>query len=223
MSALVKRPRWRPAGAVCSAVVVCALCAACESDKNFINENDRLRARVTELEKQLQAAERRGRELEGRLQQLAGEHAGVSESVLMNTPHLADVTIGRLSHVRDTNGDGRPDVLTVYVNTFDGRGRFIQVTGELSVTASAIPADADVNQPMQIGHVRLDPEQLREAYRSGITGTHYAVDVPIDWPATPNVSSVRITAVLRPGYSDRSLMSERLINVERYINSAMIE
>ncbi len=48
--------------------------------------------------------------------------------------------------------------------------------GNLSVHIALLPADGEA---FTIGRLVLSPEELRATYRSGITGTHYTIEVPI--------------------------------------------
>jgi hypothetical protein len=81
------------------------------------------------------------------------------------------------------------------VTPFDGRHRFVQIVGTLTVEARYVPlagagtpqdevlaravAPADSALPDQnlLGRTTLGPSGLREAYRSGFMGTHYTVEI----------------------------------------------
>ncbi len=152
------------------------LLTACAGQQAIENENERLRERVMELENELQHETRQNASLRARLQRTDANAPADEREIQANTPYVAEITIGRLSHARDTDDDGDPDELLVYVEPVDGWGRFTQLVGSLSVHAAVLPADADAKT---IGRVQLDPASLRGAYRSSFTGTHYTVTVPI--------------------------------------------
>lgn len=149
---------------------------ACMGQRELAQENDQLRERVQELETQLLRKTRESAEARARLQRPESSDAAARQDVQANTPYVAEITIGRLSHARDTDGDGDLDELLVYIEPVDGWGRFMQIVGTLSVHAAVLPPDADAQT---IGRVQLDPGDLRRAYRSSFTGTHYTVTVPI--------------------------------------------
>lgn len=152
------------------------LLTACVGQSEIQQENDRLRERVLELETELQHETRQNAVLRARLQRTDANAPADVQEVEANTPYVAEITIGRLSHARDTDQDGELDELLVYVEPIDGWGRFTQLVGSLSVHAAVFPALADAQT---IGRVQLDPASLRRAYRSSFTGTHYTVTVPI--------------------------------------------
>ncbi len=158
-----------------AATLVAALTVRSGSYKKVSEENDRLRARLMELEDENRELAGRAAELDGQLQRLTRD-LPIPQEVRDATPHVTDISIASVSHATDTDDDGRPDTLTVYVEPTDGRGRFVQMVGELSVHAATLPADGDA---ITLGRVTLGPRELRDAYRSTFLGTHYTVDVPI--------------------------------------------
>lgn len=151
------------------------------SPRPFETEGDTLRARVLDLETQvrhlqgreaeLQAELRRARRWEQRREEM--DEQAIAEFV----PHVVGLTLGRLSHARDTTGDGRPDALLLYVHPVDSRGRFTQMVGQLLINAVIVPEEAEAITAVR---TRVGPGDLRDSYRSGITGTHYAVQVPLE-------------------------------------------
>lgn len=161
----------------CLAMLLATLfLTACAGQRELAQENDRLRERVLELETQLLRKTRESAEARARLQRPESPSAAARQDVQANTPYVAEITIGRWSHARDTDGDGELDELLIYIEPVDGWGRFMQIVGTLSVHAAVLPADA---KAQTIGQVQLDPGELRRAYRSSFTGTHYTVTVPI--------------------------------------------
>jgi hypothetical protein len=173
------------------------------------NENDRLRARTVELEDQAAALQQRNGELEAELARDAATSGEASEEIQAASPHVVEIAVQRLSHARDTVGDGVADELIVYIRPADGRGRFIQLLGMLSINAAILPADADA---VTIGRVQLSPLQVRDAYRSGITGTHYTVSMPIEIGPGGEDSCV-VRAVFEDARSRRTIAGERTIGL----------
>jgi len=171
--------------------------ASCSSDR-IRKENDRLRAEALELRDELASLRARNTELESEIRHPGQAGVEADAAVRAATPHVALIKISRLSHARDDDGNGRPDGLTVYVRTLDGRARFIQVVGELSATAAILTGGEPA---VTLGTVTLDPEQLREAYNSQFMGTHYTIELPLmkdrvplrsgEWPQC----DVRVTLV----------------------------
>ncbi len=176
------RRRAARGGARASALAIAAVAlAGCSSAPGRIEkENDRLREQVLDLEAQIARLQGRARELEAQLQAASTVPGSVPEEVRASTPTVAAIAIDRRSHVQDQGDDGSPGKLVVYVKPSDGRGRFVQMVGDLSVHAAILPAGADA---VTIGRVALGPAALREAYRSSFMGTHYTIEVPLAIPA----------------------------------------
>lgn len=82
--------------------------------------------------------------------------------------------------------------LVMDVETLDGRNRFVQVVGRLRITAAQGAAPA----ARPLADITLRPVELREAFRSGILGTRYAVEVPLPADALANSSAIRVEAAL---------------------------
>jgi len=162
-----------------AAWIVSAVALSGCGQRRFANENDILRARVLELETAVTALEDRITELEAELAARVVAPASPSPEIAANTPHVARITIGRLSHLRDIDEDGTPDTLIAYVTPTDGRGRFVQLVGHLTVHAALLPARTDSDT---IGRRVLSPSEVRAAYRSSMMGTHYTIEVPISLP-----------------------------------------
>jgi hypothetical protein len=168
-------------------MVAVMLGGGCQRD--FANENDVLRAQVIDLEDEVTALERRNSELEAELARMAGDPASLPAEIRANIPNLVELSIGRLSHSVDPDGDGRADVLRVYVHPIDGRGRFIQLVGMVRVHAALLPGEGE---PIRIGQETFSPDAVRDAYRSGFTGTHYTFELPIELPDGNDVAEATV-------------------------------
>lgn len=186
-----------------------ALLAGCSGAERIERENNLLREEKAALEAEVARLQDQNRQLAARLEEALAAPAEVAPEVVANIPHLARVSIGRLSHADDSDGDGRPDLLRIYVDPEDDRGRFVQIVGELSVHAAVLPAGADA---VTIGRVTLSPGEVREAYRS-LLGTHYTVTVPVDLGelSAPGECSVRV--IFRDGRSGLEYRAEREIKL----------
>lgn len=128
-----------------------------------------LAMRVTELEREVQVQTLRANEAEAKMRAMPSADA----DVLLATPALAAIEIDRLS------GPSRSDVagFPVFVRALDGRGRFLQVVGRLEVEVFVEEGAAGGAGAERVGGATLGPLEVREAYRSGITGTHYRVEI----------------------------------------------
>src|SRR5688572_28501709 len=99
-----------------AAAILIPAVTSCSSGKRIAKVNDELRARNHELDQQVLALRRRNNELEIELQRLAQQPPQTMPSeVLANLPRIIEISIGRLSHVRDEDGDGNPESLLLYL------------------------------------------------------------------------------------------------------------
>jgi hypothetical protein len=84
--------------------------------------------------------------------------------------------------------------------------------GTINATATLIPTDAD---PLTIGRVTLTPSQLRDAYRSSLTGTHYTVELPINlpdsWSRDGAVKDTFVRVIYTDGVTGQTQTAERSI------------
>jgi hypothetical protein len=160
---------------------VCGACMPVGSGckRNFANQNDELRARVLDLEQENAQLKQRSSELEIQLQSIQAGPNSLPSDVQAAVPRVTTIIIEKLSFARDADGDGVPESLEIYLKPQDGLGRFVQMTGTLELTAAILPMHAE---PRRIGQLTLKPAELRQAYRSSFTGTHYSISVPITLP-----------------------------------------
>lgn len=192
-----------------TAVLVAALGAGCGSVKKASEENDRLRARLLELEDENRQLAGRTAELDAQLKSLASE-LPVSQEIRDATPHVAEISIASVSHAADTDGDGQVDMMVLYVSPSDGRGRFVQMVGDLAVHAATIPVEGDA---VTLGRLSVSPGELRDRYRSTFLGTHYTIEVPITVtdPATQTDGTVKVEFV--DAYNGRKVSAQQVIDL----------
>jgi hypothetical protein len=180
-----------------SALVALCACAARQGG----GEADALRRRVADLEADNQKLSRRVRELEAS----AAPAGAIPPEIRALTPAVIDLEVGRLSHLVDRDGDGAPEGLRAYVLTRDQLGRFVQAVGSLGVS---VIAPRPGSEAATVGRCTLSPMELRQAYRSGITGTHYSIECPVTWDGVP-VQSVLLAVRFTDALSGRQFDAER--------------
>jgi len=182
-------------------------------------ENDRLRREAIAAQDAIRALELERNELRQKVAELAaGRKATLPDDALAALPRVASLEIGRLSGLTPLPNPASPDApatsIVLSLTPQDGRGRFTQLVGTARAEALVLPADA-AEQPRRIASVTLSPAALRDAYRSGLTGTHYTIDLPLD-PPLPRSATARPSIVLRVEFDDaltgQTLRAERLVN-----------
>lgn len=136
-------------------------------DDNLLRRNQALVDRVRDLEQRIDEQVLRSEALE---KQIAGGDAAVQP------PKLAAVKLGRYTGSLDLDGDGRDDVIRIYLRTLDEQGRFLPVKAAAVVKVVQIAADAD---PVTIVERHYDHETFDQAYRTGLTGTHYTLELKL--------------------------------------------
>jgi len=130
---------------------------------------------VARLEMQL-------RELEGELRALRAALADAPEAAIdpeaeAARPRLSAIGLGRGSAVRRTDDDG--GVMALYLEPRDGRGRFLQIVGTLTVQLAVLGIGSE---PIVLGEWSYSPGRVRDAWRSGFMGTHYTIIEAVPLP-----------------------------------------
>lgn len=201
----------------CAGVLV-----GCGGPKNFDNdndalrreresltvENDRLRAQVGELRAKLDEIARTNRLADG-------EDA---EALARATPRCGGIDLHRFTALIDQDAEPGAEAIEVVLSPFDGRKRFIQVSGWVTIRADLIPspdAEGEAQPPRLLLSATLGPEEVREAYRSSVMGTHYAFTLPLDAvaPAGGGATdgSVMIVASFRDAQTGRRHRAQRSV------------
>lgn len=175
------------------------------------DEADALRRKVLDLEKMNLQMSLRTTELEAELKRQSAEFGELSLEIRENTPRVARLTIGRLSHARDNDDDGRSETLLIYVDPEDGFGRFVQLVGTLTVHAAILPADRDA---LTIGRFTLKPGPLRAAYRSGFSGMHYTIELPIQLSPENSGQTCLVRVIFEDGHTGLEHSTEREIKLQ---------
>ena len=163
---------------VLTSLVVCVPLLGCDGASR--RASARLRTENASLQRQIEGLEARTRELEAAV--TAKTSGSSPELTAINTPQVATLSVSSMSGFEP--GD-TPDstILEVHVQASDGRQRPIQLVG---------PLEAQILRPVQgeppqvLADIRLDPTQVRDAWRGGMFGATYLVPVPlstIDLPA----------------------------------------
>ncbi len=213
----------RPARVLAFGVLLCAMGvgASCRSGpKDFDNENDELRRRLTEAEGRIATLEAERNELAAKVGELSKTFEGAggdpAADVVASLPRCAGLTIGRLSGPVDSNDDGYWDRVDIYIRPFDGRQRFVQIAGRMTASATLVPPPGSAEAPVTLGTAVLHPIDLRESYRSSPLGTHYTVEIPIRPVAVGSLSgSILLGAEFRDAVTGRVHAVQETVNPAR--------
>ncbi|MCX5690516.1 MAG: hypothetical protein NTV94_12170 [Planctomycetota bacterium] len=178
-------------------------CTLASGTSTASRENDLLRAQVARQEETIRTLTGERDELRTKLGAQGGDAA-----LLASIPVITSIVIDRLSSLNPNRPDEPATSISVYVTTLDGRTRFTQAVGTLEVSVSLKDAAA------ALAATRLDAAALREAYRSGVTGTHYEITMPLS-PAVARRAGEKTACMIRAAFTDaatgKTFTSERLI------------
>ncbi|MCX5662341.1 MAG: hypothetical protein NTW19_21890 [Planctomycetota bacterium] len=164
--------------------------------RNFFNDNDRLRAENAELRSKADHLAQALALREAEVDQL--RHPASLAAVTATQPELAgadpprfvklrfDHRFGGAMRVSLAKGD---NLVRLYLETLDQQGRFLPVAGVLKAQVVYIQAG---KPPLVLGEKSLTARELDDAYRSGITGTHYTVEMMVK-PLPPEATSLNVT------------------------------
>jgi len=185
--------------------------------------NDALRAENQQLRERVDRLSLQVKELETRQASRRMSEAGASSRTLgaasqdpvieAAIPRIASVQIeGATEVVRGAGGTSAPATLRLWVLPKDGQGRFLQVVGTLRVGVAILRAG---EKPLEVAQASFGPTAVREAWRSGFMGSHYAFEtiltVPPEHATTPLTISIRFDDAL----SGRAFEDERQIAAPR--------
>ena len=197
------------------AAATLSLCACGPGD--FANTNDELRRENLQLQRSVEELSARlEREIEAQevlLARQSGAQGPLPEGA--RPPRLVEVTMDRYGSAVDADGDGRSDLVRLYVYPRDQQGRMLPSAG----TLTARVLDLSVDPPAVLGQTTLDPATFDAAYRDGFTGPYYRVEVPLTALAgvpdgqRPAEATARVS--LAPAVGGPPLTAQRVFPLDR--------
>ena len=204
------RAARRFAAAAATAWLGLTLAGCFGGPKNFENENDRLRAEVLELEREV---DRLSDALDRRLGEIKSLRAKLDVPEGVDPPILSRVALGRYTAPVDEDDDGRDDAIVAYLRTLDQHGRFLPVAAEATLAIAVI--DADDDQAAILARRAFDREALDEAYRTGLTGTHYTLRLPLPAAGEADLpEEVTLRVEVRPAEFDTEFTAQRPMRLQ---------
>lgn len=153
------------------ALLALLLVTGCKAKVLTPTAADEFRREVAQLKAELAEANRQVGELRSALAERPGTIADPAAAPFV--PRLAEVTLGGHTGLEPVEGGC---VLRAYMQPADGRGRFLQVTGTATVTLVMVKEGCEA----QAAACRtFSPEEVRDAWRSGLMGAHYTFEIPV--------------------------------------------
>ncbi len=146
--------------------------------KGFHTANDDLRLRVLTLENENAILKLQRDELTAKLAEEQRVREGlVTADVLAAIPRCVGVELDSFSGFDPADPKLPVKGFILYLAPYDGQRRFVQIVGTVHAEVLELADTAGVQQPRTIAAATLTPGQLRDAYRSGFTGTHYEISL----------------------------------------------
>jgi hypothetical protein len=161
---------------------------------------DALRSELAVRTKERDEARARAAELDAKMLALTAErNARIDPEVAEALPALATVSLSSLSTARLT-APTKAELAIVLVPS-DGLGRFIQMTGTVRASVAALVPG---RPPVPAGAVTLAPKALRGCYRSGFMGTHYTVEMPVEWDGAESARGLSVAGEFVDGVTGKT-------------------
>jgi len=187
-------------------MVMTVTLAGCKAKVLGPSPNDALRQQVQDLEGERDALRLQNEQLQAQLAARAPS-GDVTPELERATPRPARIEVESLSRVLVQPPSG-PIELAVYLKAVDGRGRAVQLTGELSLTATLQMPDGVVSR---LVHRIWGPGELVEMHRSGLSGTHYTLKLPVEGPLGQPGGLVSLALTYTDGWTGRQLQASSFL------------
>ena len=170
-----------------AAVAIASVIAGCTATVVPPDGLDDARVRAMELERRVAELESRNAELTAQLSAARDAEiappgpAGPDAEVREATPRLVSLASGggSVDWAGSRSGGARPATVHLAIEPRDGRSRAIQVAGRCEVTVALVDPTGSART---LGHRAYGPLELRDAWRAGLMGSHYAIEVPVSVP-----------------------------------------
>jgi len=191
---------------VTSCLVAVATVTGCRAGgEDLVVVNNQLREQNMNLRDRVTALERRNAELELATKKKASQPGELPAEIQANLPRITAISLNRLSGIADSAGG---PVVRAYVKPTDGRGRFTQMTGTLTLSFVRVTAGEDAETVLERA---FSPAEVREAYRSSFMGTHYTFELPIAQPIGLSDASWLIVATFDDAVTGETLRAEQAL------------
>jgi hypothetical protein len=181
----------------------------------FLTEDDDIRRENLEMRRQAERSAEQIKLLTNQiksLEQRVENRPRIAGVAATEVPRVTEVRFDRYSGLIDTNNDGVDDAVRIYLLTLDQQGRFMPAIGRVAVQVVAVQAEESV---LVIAQQTIEPDPFDQAYRSGITGSHYTLEFPLTASAPDGVKQVTVTLDFTDADTGAVLNCEKLLPVSR--------
>jgi len=204
-------PLSRVSWALAAVLLIGALAMPGCGSKNFLNENDTLRAENLKLKQEVEGLNKQLELRLGEIETLKAQAQGERAIKEADPPVLSAMEFSRYSGAVDTDDDGRDDLIRMYVRPLDQLGRLLPVAGRVKLQAVAIQDDAP---PALLASRTYEPDEFDSAYRANFTGQHYTLELALPESLDPAITSVTVRASLTEALTGRELGVEKIVTIK---------
>ncbi|MEX0776699.1 MAG: hypothetical protein WD042_13430 [Phycisphaeraceae bacterium] len=169
-------------------------------------ENQELRQQVQQL---LGNIDLRLAEIDTLEQQLHRPAGHVPDA---KVPQAVAIKFGRYSGAVDSDNDGKDDLIRVYIQPHDQKDRFLPIAAQAVVQVASIQPDAGARL---LAEKTFDAQPFDHAYRSGLTGTHYALELPLPDDFPDDLKEVTVKVTLTNAATGATLTAQQAVVVKR--------
>ena len=148
-------------------------CSGPDKGLPLFDEVNRLKDEKAQLEKRIEQAEAKKKQLEDLNKVLSGLPAEVKGEMLYS---LEAVRIGRLTNLYDKNDDGKKEKLIVYIQPIDRDGDIIKAAGSVEVKLWNLNNE---DGKAELGEWKVGPDELKKLWFAAMMAVNYrlALDV----------------------------------------------
>jgi len=173
--------------------------------RSLAQHNDELRRDNLELRQQIESTQQQLALLENELR-VYRDGAATGQAIPgAAAPIFSGIELGRYSGPVDNDGDGVDDELRLYVKPTDQRGRTLITPGRAVVRL----IQTDSEPPKVWAEQTWAPAQWDGTYRSGFTGDHYSLALPL--PAGYAAASDTLTVMIEITEATRGIVQKKQV------------
>jgi hypothetical protein len=213
-------PRSSNLARIVAAFGLCAVVVASGCSRRaggFKDQLDETRFERDQLEVELRRVTAERNELRGKLDELTAKLEavdGVPAAVVIDSlPRCAGIRIDRLTGLYDRDGEPGFEGIDVYLIPIDARDRFVQISGTLRLTVTLHPTPGSDDPPRILVSRRVEPSDIREAYRSTLLSTHYSVPMALPEPITRIDGTLILLVQFRDVLTGQTHSAEKILRI----------
>ncbi len=138
----------------------------------------------------------------------------------IEVPRLVALEFDRFSGVLGGSGEGIGKAIRLYVKTKDQEDHIIPVAGRAKVQVVAIRVG---KPPLVVTERTFDPLAFDQAYRTGLTGTHYTLNIPLPNVLPPDADSLTVKLAFQDAATGATVTQEGVFPIKSSTTAPSLE